>query len=437
MRAHIRVRAAVLAFALAVTAACSAEGQPTPQAQPGPTSGGPSASTPPPVKSFDPPRTFATTGVPLPALTPSTVQQDPVVPVTLVGTTAYIAATDSMQVMDTRTGAVLATILPTPAAAAPTGSTAGGAPVAPTAVISSTGKKLIIAPFTVRAPGQGTTPAHTAVAVTAVDTADNTTAWNMPLPLPGWASSVDENVGATVVGVHDTTLMISVASQNRAAVFAVDIGSHQVLWQKDDFRAGAVAGDSLIGAVPSAPYSEQAVVGVSVLGGAPRWNMPGVYQTSFTAAGPAIAAIGGADYGSAQPFFRLVDANSGTDVAPPRNGESTGSVAAYLHCRYDGTSVTVCTASALKDQVIGLDATTGKLLWQLPDPASNRVAPKVTTAWHGAVYGTTDSGPVVLDARTGADRENAPGIAPAVVDATTGIALDTTQRTYMAYPATG
>ncbi len=355
MRAHIRVRAAVLAFALAVTAACSAEGQPTPQAQPGPTSGGPSASTPPPVKSFDPPRTFATTGVPLPTITPSTVQQDPVVPVTLVGTTAYIAATDSMQVMDTRTGVVLATIVPTPAAAAPTGS----------------------------------------------------------------------------------TLMISVASQNRAAVFAVDIGSHQVLWQKDDFRAGAVAGDSLIGAVPSAPYSEQAVVGVSVLGGAPRWNMPGVYQTSFTAAGPAIAAIGGADYGSAQPFFRLVDANSGTDVAPPRNGESTGSVAAYLHCRYDGTSVTVCTASALKDQVIGLDATTGKLLWQLPDPASNRVAPKVTTAWHGAVYGTTDSGPVVLDARTGADRENAPGIAPAVVDATTGIALDTTQRTYMAYPATG
>lgn len=52
-----------------------------------------------------------------------------------------------------------------------------------------------------------------------------------------------------------------------------------------------------------------------------------------------------------------------------------------------------------------LDSTTGRLLWQLPDKASGRIAPSVTAIWHGAVYGSTENGAVVLDARTGADRD--------------------------------
>ena len=50
----------------------------------------------------------------------------------------------------------------------------------------------------------------------------------------------------------------------------------------------------------------------------------------------------------------------------------------------------------------------------------------MTTAWHGAVYGTTVNGPLVLDARTGADRDTRPGAAPVLVNAYLGLGAETT-----------
>jgi hypothetical protein len=44
----------------------------------------------------------------------------------------------------------------------------------------------------------------------------------------------------------------------------------------------------------------------------------------------------------------------------------------------------------------------------------------VTAAWHGAVYGTAGDKPLVLDAKTGVDREPSPGLAPAAVSGYAG-----------------
>lgn len=62
----------------------------------------------------------------------------------------------------------------------------------------------------------------------------------------------------------------------------------------------------------------------------------------------------------------------------------------------------------------------GKALWQIAG-TSGRVAPTVSTAWHGAVHGITTNGAVILDARTGADRVDLPGAAPQVVDGYVGL----------------
>ncbi|MEU8433821.1 hypothetical protein AB0F18_13010 [Streptomyces sp. NPDC029216] len=81
------------------------------------------------------------------------------------------------------------------------------------------------------------------------------------------------------------------------------------------------------------------------------------------------------------------------------------------------------------------DGTSGVPLWQLPDPAADRIAPEVTALWHGRVYGKTRSGTVALDARTGADLPTRPGTAPDLVNGYTAIALATTTTTVelMAY----
>ncbi|MEU7508982.1 hypothetical protein [Streptomyces lavendulae] len=57
----------------------------------------------------------------------------------------------------------------------------------------------------------------------------------------------------------------------------------------------------------------------------------------------------------------------------------------------------------------------------------------MTAVWHGRIYGSTDSGPLALDARTGDDLPAAPGIAPYAVNEYVGLALKGTDA--MAYPA--
>ncbi|MFF9768169.1 hypothetical protein ACF1GT_16390 [Streptomyces sp. NPDC014636] len=84
--------------------------------------------------------------------------------------------------------------------------------------------------------------------------------------------------------------------------------------------------------------------------------------------------------------------------------------------------------------VYGLAPSTGKVAWQLPDKQADRIAPKMTTAWHGRVYGTTDNGAVALDARTGKDLPS-PRVAPLLVDESAGIVLG--DSSLLAYPTSG
>lgn len=262
--------------------------------------------------------------------------------------------------------------------------------------------------------------------------------WKLLLSLPAWVANDSGHLAATIVGSHDTTAFVSVTTPDHGVVFAVNTVTRQMLWQKDHLRASAVAGDTVLGLTPQGSVQEQ-VTALSTADGAVRWTLTNLYQTNISPAGPGFVAVAGSDYASGKGFLRLLNAATGTDVVPTdhiNTGKGGGTVRT---CRYDEVSVTVCADDGASDvhQVIGLDAVSGKVLWQLPDPTANRTAPAVTTVWHGAVYGTTANGPVVLDAKTGSDRENAPGIAPVVVNAAAGLAVDPSGRTVTTYPAIG
>ncbi|WP_226358252.1 hypothetical protein [Pseudonocardia sp. ICBG601] len=70
--------------------------------------------------------------------------------------------------------------------------------------------------------------------------------------------------------------------------------------------------------------------------------------------------------------------------------------------------------------LVGLDRDSGAELWRIVADAG-RVPPRVTATWHGAVYGFTDSGPVVLDGRTGMDRTATAAAAPFLVNEYFGV----------------
>ncbi|ARP72328.1 hypothetical protein LK07_24055 [Streptomyces pluripotens] len=95
-------------------------------------------------------------------------------------------------------------------------------------------------------------------------------------------------------------------------------------------------------------------------------------------AGPSLVRVYGKEYDSGDAYDRFVD---------PASGRTVQTVPADLtdsNCDYDDRSTLVCSGTGPQSQVAyGLDASTGKVLWQLPDQQADRIAPTVTAAWPG------------------------------------------------------
>ena len=208
-----------------------------------------------------------------------------------------------------------------------------------------------------------------------------------------------------------------------------------MLWSADGVAVDAVLADGPAGGtalgVATAPgasraYAESRVVALDAVTGLRRPDVAGglggqvLRAPEITPAGPGLAVVSGrtaaTTLAAPSASLRFVDARGaevrtvdvGSSYTPPR-------------CVWDEAATTVCGGDT---RVFAVDATTAAPLWELPDAGANRVAPRLTTAWHGAVYGTTVNGPVVLDARTGADRDTRPGAAPVLVNAYLGLGAE-------------
>jgi len=72
-------------------------------------------------------------------------------------------------------------------------------------------------------------------------------------------------------------------------------------------------------------------------------------------------------------------------------------------CLGDEAEAVVCTDGPNPREIIGIDDTTGKRSWGYTDRDMNRVVPSVTAAFHGIIYGQTETQPALLDAATGND----------------------------------
>jgi len=425
------------------------------------TGGDPTAAAAPP--AHDPPAAFAVSpGVQLPAA----AAEDPL-PVVLRGLDAVIGTGDGLQVFDTRSGETRRTVAalddadggapasaPGPAvswgvgsgspSATPAVELTGSRPAVPT-VVDVAGRPAVVAAFPVGVAGHGTTVGHPAVALLAVDAVTYAPVARVRIDLPPSLSDGDRLRDARVVG-EDVGLLVVVAhrgADDAATTYAVDPVTGRIGWQRPGFEAAAVLAHRAIGV---ASVSAGAGGGASGGGGGdgvrpaalragdgtPAWTGTGppARSVGLWAAGPALVAVTTTGAVDGARTLAMLDAATGaTRASRPSDGG--------ISCRYDERSTTVCAQDGSGQAwAAGFDAVTGRQLWELPDAAAGRVAPEVSTAWHGVVYGRTENGPVALDAGTGADRPVAPGAAPALVNAYVGITAATLTTPHaMAYQA--
>lgn len=421
-----------LMLALAVSAGCERPGRdPGFEAvSPGTTPGSASPATPgaaPAGPGFDPPRTFdPASGTALPgeaSLNKINLAGDVLpLPVALHGTTAFVAATNSLQVVDTRTGQVRARVTPTRRSVAKDvvapfhGSNPAEAPV-----LWQRGEEVVaLHPFVVEVPAVGTAVAGTVVELVAVDPDTAKVAWTTDVALPAGMIEAFSDLTAAPVAVSQDVLVVRVSSRSRTATIAVDLPTRRLLWERLGYVPAVVQADVVVGGVRGAGRS--GVVALALRTGAQRWSaLAGRYSSvAVKAGGPALVVATG-DNGRKARVVAMLD---------PRTGAVVQQAAADYtdaDCRYDGAEVLVCFLD--RPWVTAFDARSGKALWTLPDQAGARQAPRVTAVWHGSVYGRTANGPVVLDARTGADTETSPGLAPFLVNEHIGVGRAGASRT--------
>ncbi|WP_112248651.1 hypothetical protein [Kribbella monticola] len=104
-------------------------------------------------------------------------------------------------------------------------------------------------------------------------------------------------------------------------------------------------------------------------------------------------------------YFYAVDPASGAVVQTKTAVKKTQYLQNYS-CFADGQKTVVCTADqpeAAEAEIVGFDDTTGKKTWGFTEASAGRVVPQVTAAFHGVLYASAETKPVLLNALTGQD----------------------------------
>ncbi|MGW1894182.1 outer membrane protein assembly factor BamB family protein [Streptomyces sp. NPDC002004] len=355
---------------------------------------------------------------------------DSKIPVALYKATAYVAAPDRVQAVDTATGHITATIRPQGEPLSAVETMGDDNPAQAPAVVTR-GTPTVVAPFLIEQAGTGTQADHIALEVTGSNADTGTALWRMSLRLPAWADGALD-LHTAVAGTSGGMGAVVVAGTYHSITYGIDLASHRQVWAKDGFEAASVAGSTVAGTTLEAVDEHQRAVGYDITTGKHLWDGQDSFELAAYPAGPDLVLVQGRDYGSGNHYHRLLDARTGA-TKQDMPAELAGS-----SCDYDLKRTLVCSGTGSPAEVAyAFDATSGAALWHLPNKQADRIAPEVTAAWHGRVYGRTKNGPVALDARTGKDTPAQPDLAPILVDESAGLALDHAGDNLMAYPTTG
>ncbi|MFJ8210591.1 hypothetical protein [Streptomyces sp. NPDC096033] len=331
-------------------------------------------------------------------------EDDP--PVALHDEKAYVATPDRRLVFDSTSQKTLETIRPEggqPVSTLKRGDRNNAAPP----VVTDGSSPLLLAPFVVRQAGTGTQASRTVAELVAADAKTGKVSWRLRLDVADWTKEVTDSLAISDVGASANVAVVTLVKKgsetfsNPSTTYAVDLTTRRVLWTQETFKASVVAGGVVAGTKRKAASDEYSTpTGYDLTTGAERWHDAAEYfNTYLRPAGPDLFYLDARDRAGGKNRLRLVDVRTGQT--------RQDGVALASRCRYDGVGAVVCWG---RDEVTGIDAQTGAPLWRLPDEKAGRVAPRVSSVWHGRVYGKTSNDcirprPGVTSWRTGIPSE--------------------------------
>ncbi|MFI7121758.1 hypothetical protein [Amycolatopsis sp. NPDC049868] len=302
----------------------------------------------------------------------------------------------------------------------------------PPAVVEVDGRKAALAAFPVLVAGSGTTPDSVRAELVAMDIRTGKRLWTTNLAVPGISPSFPR---VFVAGATATTaVVVAGAETTNHTSYGVDLASREQTWKLDNFEAVLVDGEVVAGRSATEGYWDQyapfEVKAANANSGAQLWTaLGGRERLRLATFGPSRLLASDDGPGSDDSHYTILATATGISEQVP--GFDTTRDVEIEACSYDGRSTTVC---QFRGMLMGYDATSAALLWTLGGSSdkSGRLVPRLNSTWNGALYGTLhDRGPIVLDARTGRDKETSPGGAPDLVNEYAAIQLvRKTERTW-------
>jgi hypothetical protein len=354
-----------------------------------------------------------------------------------------------VQVVNTATGKVIGSVPPESQVPSPAGQSSASAPPL---IADVGGEQVALAGYVVQLAGHGTTPSSLAVELDAV-TADARLAWDIIASLPGQSGQTPFLVGnpdVDITGMAGSTVIVAAGdSDDGYSTVAFDAASRKPLWQSQAFLASAVVGGTVIGttdsSTPSGSLGSRGQLGNGALNltgldatqEKTEWQLSeSITAASVQQAGPGLILAEVSDADSGDAIISVLQAATGKGKTITSQPQDQIDSPPPWTCAYAGQSVVVCDDGiGSYTQAFAIDGVTGDTLWQLPDPTANRTALTITAVYNGEVYGNTPASPVVLNARTGQDVNDSPGVAPVAVDPEIGIAISPASGQLEAYPA--
>ncbi|WAZ24757.1 PQQ-binding-like beta-propeller repeat protein [Streptomyces cinnabarinus] len=283
------------------------------------------------------------------------------------------------------------------------------------------GRIALLAAFSVTEPGSGTTPDRPLIELTAVAADSGKRLWTATVERP----EGHEEGEPYLAGADATTAVLTFGGETDAVSVGISLATRETTWTEQGFDARFVDTGVVVGrgGADSALGGGATVEGRKTADGSKAWTYRDrLNKTELSPVGGGLfTAVVDAPFESETRIADLLAISTGKPPAGLRTGRALGEPD-DLSCWWAEGSAVVCeTEKDFDERVVALDPENWGELWFISSDDKTRLMPDVSTVFRSAVYGETENGSVVLDARTGKDRASGDGDAPFAVDEYAGL----------------